>query len=155
MAASALTTATASALSSTLPDNSPKSNQQSPRHTATTSTVAVRAGAVEVSKALQDGEKFIKWDEVSAFTFTFLISDKQVTESRQWNGWTWKSWSRRRSGSGRHYTQPGWRNEDWKVKIFANLKPGAFLPSWTSSKLTSSLVGRMAEKLLPPTPLRC
>lgn len=82
MAASALTTATAAALSSTLPDNSPKSNQQSPRHVATTSTVAVRAGAVEVSKALQDGEKFIKWDEVSAFAFTFFISDGQVTECR-------------------------------------------------------------------------
>lgn len=65
MAASALTTATAAALTSTLPDNAPKSNQQSPRHTASTSSVAVRAGSVEVSKALQEGEKFIKWDEVS------------------------------------------------------------------------------------------
>lgn len=72
MAASALTTATAAALTSTLPDNGPKSNQQSPRNTATTSTVAVRAGAVEVSKALQDGEKFIKWDEVSAISFFSL-----------------------------------------------------------------------------------
>lgn len=65
MAASALTTSTAAALTSTLPDNAPKSNQQSPRNTATASTVAVRAGAVEVSKELQEGEKFIKWDEVS------------------------------------------------------------------------------------------
>ncbi|CRK93620.1 CLUMA_CG007150, isoform A [Clunio marinus] len=63
MAASALTTATAAALTSTLPDNTPKSNQQSPRNTAAASSVAVRAGAVEVSKALQEGEKFIKWDE--------------------------------------------------------------------------------------------
>lgn len=66
MAASALTTATAAALTSTLPDNTPKSNQQSPRNTPSVSSVAVRAGAVEVSKALQEGEKFIKWDEVSA-----------------------------------------------------------------------------------------
>lgn len=73
MAASALTTATAAALTSTLPENAPKSNQQSPRHAATTSTVAVRAGAVEVSKALQDGEKFIKWDEVSAVSFFSLV----------------------------------------------------------------------------------
>ena len=65
MAASALTTATAAALTSTLPDNAPKSAQQSPRNTASASTVAVRACTVEVSKALQDGEKFIKWDEVS------------------------------------------------------------------------------------------
>lgn len=72
MAASALTTATAAALSSTLPDNAPKSNQQSPRNTPNASTVAVRAGAVEVSKALQDGEKFIKWDEVSDFFVLML-----------------------------------------------------------------------------------
>jgi hypothetical protein len=63
MATSALTTATAAALSSTLPD-APKSNQQSPRNTASVSSVAVQTGTVEVSKALQDGEKFIKWDEV-------------------------------------------------------------------------------------------
>jgi hypothetical protein len=67
MAASALTTATAAALTSTLPDSErSKSAQQSPRHTGNASTVAVRAGAVEVSKALQEGEKFIKWDEVSS-----------------------------------------------------------------------------------------
>lgn len=63
MAASALTTATAAALTSTLPDNAPKSAQQSPRKSP--SAVAVRTGPVEVSKELQDGEKFIKWDEVS------------------------------------------------------------------------------------------
>lgn len=67
MAASALTTSTAAALTSTLPESASKSNQQSPRNTASVSSVAVRAGLVEVSKALQEGEKFIKWDEVSAF----------------------------------------------------------------------------------------
>jgi hypothetical protein len=72
MAASALTTATAAALTSTLPENAPKSNQQSPRNAPTVSTVAVRAGSVEVSKTLQEGEKFIKWDEVSACSFQFL-----------------------------------------------------------------------------------
>lgn len=65
MAASALTTSTAAALTSSLPDNAPKSNQQSPRNTPSVSTVAVHAGTVEVSKALQEGEKFLKWDEVS------------------------------------------------------------------------------------------
>jgi hypothetical protein len=64
MATSALTTATAAALSSTLPD-APKSNQQSPRNTASNFSVAVQTGSVEVSKILQEGEKFIKWDEVS------------------------------------------------------------------------------------------
>lgn len=64
MATSALTTATASALTSTLPD-APKSAQQSPRNTANpSSTIAVQTGAVEVSKTLLEGEKFIKWDEV-------------------------------------------------------------------------------------------
>lgn len=56
----------------TAPDT-PKSAQQSPRHTATVSTVAVRAGAAEVSKALQDGEKFIKWDEVSPCPVCFRL----------------------------------------------------------------------------------
>lgn len=66
MATSALTTATASALSSTLPDNAPKSAHQSPRNTAAiSSSVAVQTAPIEVSKALQEGEKFIKWDEVS------------------------------------------------------------------------------------------
>lgn len=129
MAASALTTATAAALSSTLPDNSPKSNQQSPRHVATTSTVAVRAGAVEVSKALQDGEKFIKWDEVSAFafTFTFFISDGQVTECR---GWTWKSWRGRRRICGTTLNQV--ENDAMttqKPRMFANSKPKGFTSS--------------------------
>lgn len=65
MAASALTTATAAALTSTLPESGSKSNQQSPRHTPSAPTVAVQTGQVEVSKVLQEGEKFIKWDEVS------------------------------------------------------------------------------------------
>lgn len=63
MATSALTTATAAALTSTLPESASKSSQQSPRNMET--TVAVQTGPIEVSKALQEGEKFIKWDEVS------------------------------------------------------------------------------------------
>lgn len=73
MAASALTTATAGALTSSLPDTAPKSNQQSPRNTPSVSSVAVRAGTVEVSKALQEGEKFIKWDEVSPELVVYLV----------------------------------------------------------------------------------
>lgn len=37
---------------------------QSPRNLAS-GGVAWQMGTVEVSKALQDGEKFVKWDEVS------------------------------------------------------------------------------------------
>lgn len=71
MATSALTTATAAALTSTLPESASKSNQQSPRKTLPyNQNVAVQAGPVEVSKALQEGEKFIKWDEVS---FSLLL----------------------------------------------------------------------------------
>lgn len=33
----------------------------------------VSAGPVEVSKAMQDGEKFIKWDEVSTSTRQFIF----------------------------------------------------------------------------------
>lgn len=42
-------------------------SHQSPRNTMTGSGggVAWQMGTVEVSKALQDGEKFVKWDEVS------------------------------------------------------------------------------------------
>jgi hypothetical protein len=65
MATSALTTATAAALTSTLPESASKSSQQSPRNTAKNATVAVQTGPIEVSKVLQEGEKFIKWDEVS------------------------------------------------------------------------------------------
>lgn len=71
MATSALTTATASALTSTLPESAPKSNQQSPRNTPNVTTIAVQTGQVDVSKALQEGEKFIKWDEVSFFSLLF------------------------------------------------------------------------------------
>lgn len=42
--------------------------QQSPRNTALnvpTSGTYVSTGPIEVSKALQDGEKFVKWDEES------------------------------------------------------------------------------------------
>lgn len=41
--------------------------QQSPRNTGQSSatTKAVRLATVDVSKALQDGEKFIKWEEVN------------------------------------------------------------------------------------------
>lgn len=55
--------------------------QQSPRNTGSsnvqpgTITKAVRLAPVEVSKALQDGEKFIKWDDVSirnTYIATFL-----------------------------------------------------------------------------------
>lgn len=66
MATSALTTATASALTSTLPESASKSNQQSPRNTPNAATIAVQTGQVDVSKILQEGEKFIKWDEVSS-----------------------------------------------------------------------------------------
>lgn len=73
MATSALTTATASALTSTLPESAPKSNQQSPRKIPAAPTVAVQIGHVEVSKVLQEGEKFIKWDEVSFMHFTGFV----------------------------------------------------------------------------------
>lgn len=53
--------------------------QQSPRNTATsvvTSGTCISVGPVEVSKLLQDGEKFVKWDEVSHYcineNFTFI-----------------------------------------------------------------------------------
>lgn len=39
-------------------------SQASPRNTPST---FVQLGLVEVSKSLQDGEKFVKWDEVSRF----------------------------------------------------------------------------------------
>lgn len=48
------------------------SNQASPRNTLTSQTMSagtfVQLGSVEVPKALQDGEKFVKWDEVSRFS---------------------------------------------------------------------------------------
>lgn len=43
-------------------------NQASPRNTVTPSAgTFVQFGSVEVPKSLQDGEKFVKWDEVSYF----------------------------------------------------------------------------------------
>lgn len=56
--------------------------QQSPRNTGQSSAItkAVRLATVEVSKALQDGEKFIKWEEVSTeiclFTLVWQIGDQ-------------------------------------------------------------------------------
>jgi hypothetical protein len=78
MATSALTTATASALTSTLPD-APKSAHQSPRNqpNPVSTSVAVQTCVIEVSKSLLDGEKFIKWDEVNIF---LIIS---VSENRR------------------------------------------------------------------------
>lgn len=72
--------ATSSALSaSTDSSSSPRqqcgSQQQSPRNTASfgNNTIAtschVQWGVVEVSKQMQDGEKFIKWEEVSTFKY--------------------------------------------------------------------------------------
>lgn len=72
MATSAFTTATAAALTSTLPESAKSSQQQSPRNTANNATVAVQTGPIEVSKALQEGEKFIKWDEVSSIFIAWL-----------------------------------------------------------------------------------
>lgn len=49
--------------------------QQSPRNTSTLSTsngTYVSTGPVEVSKALQDGEKFVKWDEVIMLKHTHI-----------------------------------------------------------------------------------
>lgn len=59
--------------------NTGKGGQQSPRNAPNvqpgTITKAVRLAPVEVSKSLQDGEKFIKWDDVSIFLvhFCFII----------------------------------------------------------------------------------
>lgn len=41
------------------------SQQQSPRNTSTMANIQL--GYLDVSKSLQDGEKFVKWDEVSAY----------------------------------------------------------------------------------------
>lgn len=49
--------------------------QQSPRNTATnamTTGTYVSFGPVDVSKALQDGEKFVKWDEVRLNSISFF-----------------------------------------------------------------------------------
>ncbi|XP_055712184.1 1-phosphatidylinositol 4,5-bisphosphate phosphodiesterase classes I and II isoform X1 [Phlebotomus papatasi] len=80
MASSALSTVAgpaAAAVAVAVPPDSQKQQQQkdqSPRNTASLSasptvggnaTAYVQLGAIEVSKALQEGEKFIKWDEDS------------------------------------------------------------------------------------------
>lgn len=84
MATSALTTATASALTSTLPD-APKSAQQSPRNQPNpiSTSVAVQTCVIEVSKSLQEGEKFIKWDEVNDYIVMLhdLCKPKSIFES--------------------------------------------------------------------------
>lgn len=52
-------------------------NQQSPRNTssgALPSGTYVSFGPVEVSKALQDGEKFVKWDDVSLHFIIIICS---------------------------------------------------------------------------------
>lgn len=63
-AMSAITTSTNNVSSS-------GNSQASPRNTVTPSTMSsgtfVHLGSVEVPKTLQDGEKFVKWDEVSLF----------------------------------------------------------------------------------------
>lgn len=54
--------------------------QQSPRNTASilpATGTYVSFGPVEVSKALQDGEKFVKWDEVR---FQFSLSIRIISE---------------------------------------------------------------------------
>lgn len=73
----AATTSAAATSSNNVNVNSGGSHQQA---RATSSTMgAGSVGAVEVPKSLQDGEKFVKWDEVSRFgyylksTFMFYL----------------------------------------------------------------------------------
>lgn len=65
----------ASTLSSTSAQSqTPTPNlQQSPRNAANQSMVAVKFNALEVSKTLQEGEKCVKWDEVSWLWDFWLI----------------------------------------------------------------------------------
>lgn len=60
-------TTSSTVFTSSSPVSGVASQQQSPRNTSTMSTggTCVQLGIVEVSKSLQDGEKFVKWDEVS------------------------------------------------------------------------------------------
>lgn len=53
--------------------NSSGNSQASPRNTSVAMSTGtfVQLGSVEVSKSLQDGEKFVKWDEVSPFSNFF------------------------------------------------------------------------------------
>lgn len=58
---------TAMASSATLIAEGSGKQQQSPRNTggqAVVNPTAVKLGTIEVPKALQDGEKFLKWDEI-------------------------------------------------------------------------------------------
>lgn len=60
------------ASSATLSAEGSGKQQQSPRNTGGQTAViptAVKLGTIEVPKALQDGEKFLKWDEVSTQAF--------------------------------------------------------------------------------------
>lgn len=67
-------TSPSSSSSTTIATTNPQ--QSSPRNTAcvvpSTGTY-VSFGPVEVSKALQDGEKFVKWDEVSVRIAIFFL----------------------------------------------------------------------------------
>lgn len=64
--------------------------QQSPRNTlnSSSSTIGyVHFGAIDVPKAMQEGEKFIKWDEVSQrFFFIFFIL-LYIYNKREKNKW--------------------------------------------------------------------
>lgn len=58
--------------------NNVNNSGNSPRNTVTPSTMSgtfVQLGSVEVPKTLQDGEKFVKWDEVSPF-HKFLLKNE-------------------------------------------------------------------------------
>lgn len=55
---------------STLSTEGAGKQQQSPRSAAMMGVInptAVKLGTIEVPKPLQEGEKFIKWDEVSIY----------------------------------------------------------------------------------------
>lgn len=62
-------------------------NQHSPRNTSTgalPSGTYVSFGPVEVTKALQDGEKFVKWDDVSLHFNLFLNLSLNMSPSVFW-----------------------------------------------------------------------
>lgn len=66
--------------------NSSGNNQASPRNTVTSSTMStgsfVQLGSVEVPKSLQDGEKFVKWDEVSYFPIVFVFNFETIVQRK-------------------------------------------------------------------------
>lgn len=67
-------------------NSSSGNSQASPRNTSVTMSTGtfVQLGLVEVSKSLQDGEKFVKWDEVSPFfIFFFINSEGGLLATRQ------------------------------------------------------------------------